>query len=82
MWIRSTAVALFLDEERLYTDCRAIRQGGRVTLPMLGWDRLEPLEISLPLDHLGKTLTIAQSTGLGKSRSRKWNLRSTLRRCG
>ena len=38
----------------------------RVTLPMLGWDRLEPVEITLPPDYLGKTLTIAQSTGLGE----------------
>lgn len=60
-------VAVFLDGERLYTDCP--EQSGRVgelTLPMLGWDRLEPLEISLPSDYLGKTLTIAQSTGLGE----------------
>ena len=61
------SVAVFLDGERLYTDCP--EQSGRVgelTLPMLGWDRLEPLEISLPSDYLGKTLTIAQSTGLGE----------------
>ena len=51
------SVAVFLDGERLYTDCP--EQSGRVgelTLPMLGWDRLEPLEISLPSDYLGLSL--------------------------
>ena len=61
------SVAVFLDGERLYTDCPEQPGGvGELTLPMLGWDRTEPVEISLPPDYLGKTLTIAQSTGLGE----------------
>ncbi len=61
------SVAVFLDGERLYTDCPEQSGGvGELTLPMLGWDRLEPVEITLPPDYLGKTLTIAQSTGLGE----------------
>ena len=61
------SVAVFLDGERLYTDCPEQPGGvGELTLPMLGWDRTEPIELSLPSDYLGKTLTIAQSTGLGE----------------
>ena len=60
-------VAVFLDGERLYTDCPEQSGGvGELTLPMLGWDRLEPVKVSLPQDYQGKTLTIAQSTGLGE----------------
>lgn len=61
------SVAVFLDGERLYTDCPEQSGGvGELMLPMLGWDRTEPVEIPLPPDYLGKTLTIAQSTGLGE----------------
>ena len=61
------SVAVFLDGERLYTDCPEQSGGvGELTLPMLGWDRMKPVEISLPPDYLGRTLTIAQSTGLGE----------------
>lgn len=61
------SVAVFLDGERLYTDCPEQPGGiGELTLPMMGWDRIEPVEIALPPDYLGKTLTIAQSTGLGE----------------
>lgn len=61
------SVAVFLDGERLYTDCPEQPGGiGELTLPMLGWDRTEPVEVALPSDYLGKTLTIAQSTGLGE----------------
>ena len=61
------SVAVFLDGERLYTDCPELPGGiGELTLPMLGWDRTEPVAVSLPMDHVGKTLTIAQSTGLGE----------------
>lgn len=61
------AVAVFLDGERIYTDCPELTGGiGALTLPMLGWDRPEPVEISLPPDYLGRTLTVAQSTGLGE----------------
>lgn len=61
------SVAVFLDGERLYTDCPELPGGvGELTLPMLGWDRTEPVAVSLPMDYAGKTLTIAQSTGLGE----------------
>lgn len=61
------SVVVFLDGERLYTDCPEQSGGvGELTLPMLGWDRAEPVEVSLPMNYLGKTLTIAQSTGLGE----------------
>ena len=61
-------MAVFLDGERLYTDCPELSGGvGELTLPMLGWDRTEPVKVSLPPDYWGKTLTIAQSTGLGKA---------------
>lgn len=61
------SVAVFLDGERLYTDCPELSGGvGELTLPMLGWDRTEPVAVSLPMDYAGKTLTIAQSTGLGE----------------
>ena len=55
------SVAVFLDGERLYTDCPELPGGiGELTLPMLGWDRTEPVAVSLPMDHVGETLTIAQ----------------------
>ena len=61
------SVAVFLDGKQLYTDCPEQSSGvGELALPMLGWDRTEPVVISLPPDYLGKTLTIAQSTGLGE----------------
>ena len=61
------SVAVFLDGELLYTDCPELSGGvGELTLPMLGWDRTEPVKVSLPPDYWGKTLTIAQSTGLGE----------------
>lgn len=61
------SVAVFLDGTRLYTDCPEQAGGiGELTLPMLGWDRAEPVKVTLPPDYLGKTLTIAQSTGLGE----------------
>ena len=59
------SVAVFLDGELLYTDCpEQDNRIGYLRLPMLGWDRTEPIVLSLPLDYVGKTLTIAQSTGL------------------
>ena len=61
------SVAVFLDGDRLYTDCPEQSGGvGALMLPMLGWDRTEPVEIPLSPDYLGRTLTIAQSTGLGE----------------
>lgn len=59
-------IAVFLDGELLYTDCPELdNRIGYLTLPMLGWDRTEPVVLSLPLNYQGKTLTIAQSTGSG-----------------
>ncbi len=60
-------MAVFLDGELLYTDCPELdNRIGYLTLPMLDWDRLESIVLSLPLDYHGKTLTVAQSTGPGE----------------
>lgn len=60
-------MAVFLDGELLYTDCPELdNRIGYLTLPMLDWDRTESIVLSLPLDYYGKTLTIAQATGLGE----------------
>ena len=57
------SVAVFLDDELLYTDFPDLTLSiGSFNLPMLDWDRTELLTLSLPSDYLGKTLTIAQST--------------------
>lgn len=59
-------IAVFLDGELLYTDCPELdNRIGYLTLPMLGWDKTDPIVLSLPLNYQGKTLTIAQSTGSG-----------------
>lgn len=59
-------VVVFLDDEVLYTDVpEADNRIGALSLPMADWDR-EPLTVTLPPDYLGKTLTIAQSTGSGE----------------
>ena len=43
------SVAVFLDGEPLYTDCPEQTGGiGALALPMLGWDRPEPVEVALP----------------------------------
>lgn len=56
-------VSVFLDDTLIYTDCPELNnQIGSLTLPMLEYDRMEPITISLPPDYLGKTLTIAQSS--------------------
>ena len=55
--------SVFLDNEVIYTDCPELdNRIGHITLPMLEYDRAEPVTISLPPDYHGKTLTIAQST--------------------
>lgn len=65
--VANRTIAVFLDGELLYTDCPDLdNRIGYLTLPMLDWDRTEPVVISLPLDYTGKTLTVAQSTGLGE----------------
>lgn len=56
-------VSIFLDGELIYTDCPELdNRIGYLTLPMLEYDRTEPVTVSLPPDYQGKTLTIAQST--------------------
>lgn len=61
------SIAVFLDNDLLYTDCpEQDNRIGYLNLPMLDWDRTEPVVLSLPLNYTGKTLTIAQSTGFGE----------------
>lgn len=56
-------VSVFLDGELIYTDCPELdNRIGYLTLPMLEYDRSDPVLISLPPDYHGKTLTIAQSS--------------------
>lgn len=56
-------VAVFLDGALLYTDCPELdNRIGHLRLPMLEWDRDEPVLVTLPWNYAGKTLTIAQST--------------------
>lgn len=60
------SVAVFLDGVLLYTDCPELNnQIGYLELPMQEWDRMEPIQISLPPGYQGGTLTIAQSTSTG-----------------
>lgn len=57
------SVAVFLDDTMLYTDCPEQDGGiGELELPMLEFDRMEPVTVSLPPDYLGHTLTIAQAS--------------------
>ncbi len=61
------SIAVFLDEELLYTDYPELdNRIGYLVLPTLDFDRTEPLALSLPLNYQGKTLTVAQSTNLGE----------------
>lgn len=56
-------VSVFLNDTLIYTDCPdADNRIGYVSLPMLKFDRAEPVIISLPFDYHGKTLTVAQSS--------------------
>lgn len=56
-------IMIFLDGELIYSDCPEIDAATKdLTLPMPGWERNEPLVISLPDDYVGKMLTVAQST--------------------
>lgn len=57
------SVSIFLDDTLIYTDCPdADNRIGYLELPMLEYDKSEPVVVSLPLDYVGHTLTIAQST--------------------
>ncbi len=55
-------IAVFLDGMLLYTDCPELdNRIGALHLPMSGFSR-EDVQVKLPSDYVGKTLTIAQST--------------------
>lgn len=55
-------ISVWLDDDLLYTDCPELdNRIGYLTLPMKEWENQNKLVISLPVDYLGKTLTIAQS---------------------
>lgn len=55
------AVAVFLDDELLYSDDPGQdNRVGYLNLSTLAWDR-DAITVSLPPDYLGKTLTVAQS---------------------
>lgn len=55
-------IAVWLDDTLIYTDCPELdNRIGYLTLPMKEWESGSKVTISLPGDHLGKTLTIAQS---------------------
>lgn len=64
----SANVAVFLNGRMIYTDCpEQDNEIGRLSLPTPERERLEPVMVSLPLDYVGKTLTVAQSTSPGGS---------------
>ncbi|MDO4277005.1 MAG: GHKL domain-containing protein [Eubacteriales bacterium] len=55
-------ISIFLDDTLIYTDCPELdNRIGYLKLPMLDYDRAEPVTVSLPPDFQGHTLTIAQS---------------------
>ena len=60
------SISVFLDDTLLYTDCpeSSEKHIGELSLPMQEYDRAEPITISLPLNYINRTLTIAQSTPL------------------
>lgn len=61
--VANRSVSIFLDDTLIYTDCPdADNRIGYLKLPMLEYDKSEPVVVSLPLDYIGHTLTIAQST--------------------
>ncbi len=63
-------VSVFLDGEMIYTDCPELdNRIGYLALPMLEYDRAEPVTVSLPPDYQGKTLTIAQSTATSEKQA-------------
>lgn len=66
----SYSIAVFLDNELLYSD--ALSEDARIgslELPELGWERTAPINLKLPGDYLGKTLTIAQNVGYNELQS-------------
>lgn len=60
--VANQTVSVFLDDNLLYTDCPGLdNRIGHLKLPTLNHDRTGNILVSLPPDHIGKTLTIAQS---------------------
>ncbi len=63
----SYSIAVFLDGELLYSDQPELTEGtGGLHLNSLGWYRDTPVIVRLPESYYGKTLTIAQSSGLSE----------------
>lgn len=61
--VANRTISIFLNDTLLYTDCPELdNRIGYLQLPMLDYDRAEPVTVSLPPDYEGQTLTIAQST--------------------
>lgn len=59
----SPSIAVFLDDQILYTDCPELdNRIGHLTLPMMEEYREIPIVIALPSNYQGRTLTIAQSS--------------------
>ena len=66
-------VAVFLDGMLIYTDCpEQDNRIGHLALPQRDQLRSAALTVSLPGDCAGKTLTIAQSTGLDWEMPKVW----------
>ncbi|MGN1368382.1 MAG: sensor histidine kinase [Aristaeellaceae bacterium] len=66
-------VTVFLDGMLIYTDCpEQDNRIGHLTLPQREQLRSAALTVSLPGDCAGKTLTIAQSTGLDWEMPKVW----------
>lgn len=63
----SNSIAVFLDDELLYSDQPELTEGiGELHLNPLEWYRDTPVIVRLPESYYGKTLTIAQSSGLSE----------------
>lgn len=63
----SNSIAVFLDDELLYSDQPELTEGiGELHLNPLEWYRDTPVFVRLPESYYGKTLTIAQSSGLSE----------------
>lgn len=63
--VANRSISVFLDNELLYSDWPELdNRIGYLELPMQEYDRADPITLSLPTDYYGKTLTIAQSTGV------------------
>ncbi len=66
----SYSIAVFVDDELIYSDALSDdARIGSLELPELGWERTAPINLKLPGDYLGKTLTIAQNAGYNELQS-------------